>query len=97
MNARIKHCQTPEERIAAVARALAIDMEMNHARTGAGPTEPDYADYREALSPYIRREILLARIDEVRKSLSLHLTGRVSELAKELAEIEGKIPLEYRL
>jgi hypothetical protein len=97
MNGRIRAEETPEGRIAAVARSLAIEIEERHARTGSGPTEPDYADYREALGPYIRRELLLARIEEARKCLSLHLTARVAELAAELAEIESGLPLEHRL
>jgi hypothetical protein len=88
---------TAEGRLAAVARSLAVEIEERHTRTGSGPAEPDYADYREALRPYILRELLLARIDEARKSLSLHLTGRVRELAAELAEIESGLPVEHRL
>ena len=97
MNGRIKHADTPEERIAAVARSIAFDIEQRHARTGNGPTEPDYADFREALRPYILRELILARIDEARKSISLYLTKRVKELAAELAECEQQIPEEHRL
>jgi hypothetical protein len=97
MNGRVRHAVTPEERIAAVARDLALEIEMRHAMTGSGPTEPDFADYRERLAPYIRRELVLVRIAEARKLLSLHLTARVAELAAELAEIERNIPVEHRL
>jgi hypothetical protein len=97
MNVRLKYAVTPEERIAAIARDLAHEIEIRHTMTGNGPAEPDYADYRDRLAPYIRRELLLARIDEARKSLSIHLTGRVKELAAELAEIESGIAAERRL
>jgi hypothetical protein len=97
MNGRVHLEETPEGRLAAVARALAFEIEERYAQTGSGPAEPDYADYREALRPYILRELLLARIDEARKSISLHLTGRVRELAAELAEIESGIPNEHWL
>jgi hypothetical protein len=94
---RLRGETTPEGRLAAVASCLAVSMADEHVRSAAGPAAPDYADYREALRPYILRELLLARIDEARKSISLHLTGRVKELAAELAEIESGLPAEHRL
>ena len=50
-----------------------------------------------SLRPYVRRELLLARIDEARKKHSVALTARVRELANELAECEKQIPKEKRL
>jgi hypothetical protein len=97
MNGRIKHSETAEERLAAVAHSLVLKMAEEYRKTGCGPTGPDYADYRDELRPYIRREFLLVRIDEARKTHSAQLTGRIRELAAELAECEREIPQEHRL
>jgi hypothetical protein len=97
LNGRIHEEITPEGRLAAVARSLALKMGEDYRRTSCGPEFPDYADYRKALAPYIRREILLARIDEARKSHYAAITSRVKELAAELAEVETTIPKEHRL
>lgn len=90
MNGRV-HSQdeTPEGRIAAVARSLCVQMGEKLKRT------PDYADFREALRPFIQREILRARIDEARKTSGRVLTARVRELAAELDAIE--FPNEFAL
>jgi hypothetical protein len=90
MNGRL-HDETPEARIAAVVRSLAIKMGMKFERTGVGAKEPDYADLREALAPYLRRELLLARIDEARKTAATALTTRMKELASELFECDAAI------
>ena len=97
MNGRIDLEETPEGRLAAVAVSLAKQMLADFEKTAAGPSSPDYADYRDALRPYVRRELLLARIDEARKKHSVALTARVRELANELAECEKQIPKEKRL
>lgn len=97
MNGRTHEEETPEGRLAAAARSLAIKMEDRFHKTHAGPSEPDYADYREALRPYVRRELLLARIDEARKTASAAITSRVKELALQLMECEMQIPKEDRL
>lgn len=97
MNGRKYEEQTPEGRIAAVARSLMITMEDRHNKNGTGPREPDYADFREALRPYLRQELLLARIDEARKTAATAVTARVRELASELAECQKLIPKEDRL
>jgi hypothetical protein len=83
--------ETPEGRIAAVARSLAMKMEADFEKTGQGPRDPDYADYRRALAPYLRRELLLARIDEARKTAATALTTRMKELATELFECDATI------
>ncbi|MBZ5700245.1 MAG: hypothetical protein LAN84_00200 [Acidobacteriia bacterium] len=97
MNGRTHEEQTPEGRLAAVARSLAIKMDDKYRKTGAGPREPDYADYREAFAPYVKRELLLARIDEARKTSAKALTCRMMELTVELAEVDKLIPREDRL
>jgi len=93
---RIKYDDSPEGRIAAVAKYLCVHFEENHIRTGVGPKEPDYADFKVALRPFIQRELLKARIDEARTTQSRILTDRVMELAKELAIVEAQIPKELR-
>jgi len=93
---RIKYDDSPEGRIAAVAITLCVNFEDNHNRTGIGPKHPDYADFRDAMRPFIQREVLKARIDEARKTQSRIITDRVLELAKELAVVEAQIPKELR-
>ncbi len=89
MNGRVHHDDTPEGRIAAVARSLCIQMEKKSSR------EPDYADFRDVLRPFLQRELLNARIDEARKTSGRALTQRVRELAKELQSL--KFPNEFEL
>jgi hypothetical protein len=91
MNGRASSEDTPEGRLAAVARSLAMKMETQFNKTGQGPAVPDYADYRRALAPFLRRELLLARIDEARKTSSTALTTRMKELAGELYECDVDI------
>lgn len=92
MNGRMSSEETPEgrlaEQLAAVAKSLSIQMWDTYRKTGVGPREPDSADYREAFRLYIQRALVLARIDEARKSQGLVLTARVQELAAELAAID---------
>lgn len=89
MNGRISHDDTPEGRIAAVVRSLCIQMDRKLSR------EPDYADFRDALRPFLKRELLRARIDEVRKMSGRALTERMRELDKEWREL--KLPDEFEL
>ena len=93
---RIKYDDSPEGRLAAVAKTLCVHFEDSYNRTGAGPKEPDFADFKQALRPFIQRELLKARIDEARKTQSRIITERVLELAKELAIVEAQIPKELR-
>lgn len=92
MNGKIQDDETPEERLAAVARSLVIKMAENYRKTGVGPAEPDKADYRDALRPFLKIELLRARIDEARKTSATALTIRMQELDRELrfAELEAK-------
>ncbi len=96
MNWRLHHETTPEGRLAAIAVALAAEFEDRYAKTGRGPAKPDVADLREVFGPYIRRELLRARIDESEKTINMK-NGRRSELIRLLYEIEAKLPPEHRL
>lgn len=89
MNGRVHHDETPEGRIAAVARSLCIQMEKKLER------QPDYADFRDVLRPFLQRELLNARIDEARKTSGAALTARVKELAAALHAL--KFPNEFDL
>jgi hypothetical protein len=97
MNGRVRDMKTPEERLAAVARSLAIQMQDKLLDAEKLKDVPDYADFRDKLRPYVRRELILARIDEARKLGAITLTTRMKELALELAECEMQIPSENRL
>lgn len=82
MNGRIyADTETPEGRLAAVAKSLLVQMNDKYKR------DPDYADFRDVLKPFVQRELLRARIDESRKSYGSELTKRMVELAKELDAI----------
>ena len=88
MNGRIKSEASQEGRLAAVARSVAL--RMKDGKQG----DPDYADLRDALRPYVMREILLARIEEARHVASDCLTSRVKQLAAELVEVNELIAKE---
>ncbi len=91
MNGRVHEDQTPEGRLAAVARSLAIKMSDRYQKTGFGPREPDYADFREVFRPYIHRELILAKIEEARKTQAERLTSRMRELTVELLLVDKQI------
>ncbi|MGH9744735.1 MAG: hypothetical protein ACRD59_01325 [Candidatus Acidiferrales bacterium] len=95
MNGRINHEDTPWGRLAAVARSLCLQMDKKHRATKRGPSQPDYADFREVFRPFIERELLRARIDEARKTSGRVLTDRMRELEKELLAL--KFPDGYEL
>lgn len=84
MNGRVVREPSPEGRLAAVARTLTI-------RLRERGKEPDYADYRDAFRPFIRRELILARIEEARHDMGQALTARARELAAELIAVEREI------
>jgi hypothetical protein len=97
MNGRMKEAKTAEARIAAVARSLTLRMQKGLDDPEKLKNVPDYADFRVALHPYIERELLLARIDEARKTAAAQITSRVKELALQLAECEMRLPEKDRL
>lgn len=88
MNGRIEYEATPEGRLAAVAKITLL-------RAAEAKRQPDYADFRDALRPFVERELILARIEEARKAAGIRLTDRVKELAKELAEVNARIPKHF--
>jgi hypothetical protein len=92
MNGRIQDEETPEGRLAAVAHSLAIQMQKCFAEKCFGPSQPDFADYREALRPFVKRELIMVRIDEARKVSGRVLTERIRELAAELMEVNRTLP-----
>lgn len=80
---------TPSQRLAAVAKSVV-------AKFHPDLFAPDYADFELAFNIYVERELLKARIDEVRKVYGDAMTTRVRELAAKLSEIETKIPATAR-
>lgn len=52
---------------------------------------PTIEEYRAAFAAYIRRGLILARIDEARRVSSKELTDRVKQLAVELAKCDAEI------
>lgn len=85
MDGRISSEPTPEGRLAAVSFSVAIQMRDHEKK------EADYADYRDCMRPFVQRELILARLEELRKTTSAIMTIRVAELAKELAEVSAQI------
>ncbi len=96
MNGRFLHEETPEGRLAAVAVALAAAFEDRHHRYRNGPTKPDVADLRDALRPYVIRELLKARIEEAEINVETR-ASRTAQLIKALYECEAKLPKDHRL
>lgn len=93
---RFERDNTPEGRLAAVARSLVIKMWDTHVNRQFGPEKPDMVDFSEAFRPYIKRELLMARIEEARTSSGRALTARIKELAAELDEVNKDLPVELR-
>lgn len=96
MNGRFVHEESPEGRLAAIAVSIAIAFSDRHAKTGNGPSARDVADLRDALRPYVQRELLRARLDEFERNHNGR-NSRRSALIKQLYECEAKIPAEHRL
>lgn len=90
MNGRTREGETPEERLAAVAKSLMDQMEKTN-------RVPDYADFRDTLRPFVLAELFRARIDEARKGCGRGLTGRVQELDAELKKLTANLPDGYHL
>lgn len=82
---RIEAARSLEERLAAVAVTLIARMKL--LRTGS----PDYADFRDAFRPYIRIEILIARLEALGTDRS-RIQAKRSELARELADLDFEVP-----
>jgi hypothetical protein len=97
MMTRMQGTKTPWGRIAVAVEHHARGLRNEYRATKAGAERPDYADIGAMLEPYVKRELLLARIDEARKSSGEALTKRIMDLAKELLDIEATLPPEDRL
>jgi hypothetical protein len=97
MVTRMEDAKTPWARIAIAFESHVRMIRNEFRKTGAGPQTPDYADLTAMLEPYVKRELLLVRIDEARKVSGMRLTDRIEELAKELGSLEASIPPELRL
>jgi hypothetical protein len=93
---RFNNEDTPEGRLAAIAVMLAVEFEDRYARTRVGPQKPDVADLREALRPYVLRELLHARIEESERVIDTRVV-RTTQLVKQLYEVEAMLPMEHRL
>lgn len=70
-----------EERLARVVVRLVRRME------GTRERKPDWKELADELRPYIKQELVKARIDEAQLSLSKVLADRVKELTGELKAI----------
>jgi hypothetical protein len=73
---------SPEARMAAVC--VIVCRRIHDLHPGQ---HPDYADFRDALQKHIRREILLARLDEVLHVPEIDRAERSTELLAELAKL----------
>lgn len=90
---RIRLAGTLEEQLAVISRWLPVQMADAHrCNGGVGPMAPDYADFRDAFRPFVRRAIILARIDESKRTPpSARVVERVEDLTSELADVEEQI------
>lgn len=73
-NPRILDGATPEDRIAAAARLIMVRM-IGHRDV------PDYADFRDALRPYVELEILKGQLEE----------AKANSTFRRVVELQGKI------
>lgn len=91
--ARYEGSETVEGRLAAVVMELLSTIEQRNQREGHSDIV-DYADLREHLRPYLQKEILHARMEEVREARNEsrnRLVAREAVLVRELAEVEAQI------
>jgi hypothetical protein len=82
INPRHEQACTPEERLGAVARVLVMHM------IRPVPNVPDYADFTDTLRLFVRRELLLARMNEAR---SFGNFARELDLQKQLDDVSFEI------
>lgn len=95
MNGRFAHEDSPEGRLAAIAVMVATKIEDTYTKTGRGPRKPDVADLREALRPFVQRELIKARLDEAERALDMKAERR-ADLIRQLYVYEAQIPKELR-
>lgn len=88
MNGRVEENKTPEGRLAAVVISILKKKKEDEW------WKLDYADFAAALAPFVQREIINARLDELRNRRSAVLEANIKrerELFQELAKVEGTI------
>jgi hypothetical protein len=95
VNGKLNHEDTPEGQLAAVAVLLATRMKDNHIKNGNGPSEPDVADLKEVLRPFVHRLLIKARLDESERIIDFKLERR-ADLIRQLYILEAQIPKELR-
>ncbi|MHB8666781.1 MAG: hypothetical protein ACYC7B_04575 [Burkholderiales bacterium] len=91
--ARYEASETVEGRLAAVVMQLFHTFEDRNTRENRSDIV-DYADVAAALRPYVQKEIVHARIEEVgalRNQTRNRLIAYEATLLRELAEIEARI------
>jgi hypothetical protein len=76
------HGPSAESRLAAVVRELIVRMQKPY------PHVPDLADFRDELRPFVQRELLMARIEELQRYGTF---SHVMELQKELDAANSEI------
>lgn len=95
MNSRIIGEETPEGRIAAVVKTLIAEMREKFRKRIPEYREPDYADLRDAIKPYLELEICRARIAEVNWSRTIDFRSvRMRELQVEEAKIVARLGIK---
>jgi hypothetical protein len=77
---------TPWGRLASVAESTLVSCQVS----GEPPTA---AKFSTALEPYVRVEIIFARIEEARRTYTAILTARMEELHAELLVANRSIPI----
>jgi len=90
---RYEGSDTIEGRLAAVVMALVRSFEDRNLREGRSEIL-DYADVATALRPYVQKEIVHARIEEVREIRQGERNrgvAREATLLRELADLESQI------
>jgi hypothetical protein len=91
--ARYEGAETVEGRLAAVVMELLHTIEQRNLRERRSDIV-DYADLRTELRPYVQKEIVHARIEEVtaaRNEGRNRLVAREGTLQQQLADLEGQI------
>lgn len=87
MNGRIHEGKTAAERLAAVARSIAVEIHSKFGRVA------DYADFQHEMEPFVEREMILVRIEEARHTGATGITQRIRELDKQLKKCERTLPV----
>jgi hypothetical protein len=82
-DARYNLAETPAERLAAICARVV------HGLAGTEPYgQADYADFAEALEPFVAHELIVAKLEE---ALVFGNAKRIQELGRELAFSQSKI------